>query len=214
MCMNKGEVRNAILDELEKLLGPMGFRVKRTNAELVRKISGGYQCVDFALFDYNPNFQFSIMVSLHFDELRELFFKTVARDRPLTSNRRGWGISMCRSNFFTGLPSDRSVTSTEDIQRTFNELRPNIDEKLIPFLRQCESLADFERMINAGSHRYIQSGPPNDAYFHIMAAYLANRDRFDEVVKKWEVLPDWPVIKEADRQNMRELLAYVNGSPT
>lgn len=210
--MNKGEVRNAILDELENLLGPMGFRVRRTNADLVRKISGGYQCVDFALADYNPNFQFSIMVSLHFDEMRELFFKTVARDSPLTPDRAGWGISMCRSNFFAGLPSYRSVTSTEDIQRTFNDLRPNINEKLIPFLRQCESLADFERMINAGSDCNMQSGPPNGAYFHIMAAYLANRDRFDEVVKKWEILPDWPVIEESDRENMRELLAYMRAS--
>jgi len=212
--MKKGEVRDAILDELEKLLGPMGFRIQRTNAELIRKISGGHQCVKFALADYNPDFQFSIMVSVRFDEMRELFFNTVARDWALTPKRPRWGISICCSNFFAGLPDYLDVTSTEDIQRTFNELRPNINEKLIPFLRQCESLADFERMINAGSHRYIQSGPPNDAYFHIMAAYLANRDRFDEVVKKWEVLPDWPVIKESDRQIMRELLAYMNGSPT
>ncbi len=212
--MKKGEVRDAVLDELEKLLGPMGFRVKRKNAELVRKISGGHQCVDFALYDYNPKFQFQIMVSVHFDEMRELFFKTVARDRAATANRPGWGISMRHSYFLEGLREYPYVTSTEEIQSTFNDLRPIITEKMIPFLRQCESLTDFERIINAGSDRLMQCVPPDDAYIHIMTSYLANRDRLDEVVKKWAILPDKPIIRESDRENMRELLAYMNGSPT
>ena len=76
---------------------------------------------------------------------------------------------------------------------------------MIPFFQQCESLADFERMINTGSERYMESTAANDGYFHIMASYLASRDRFDEVVKKWAIL--------SDTRDMRELLAYLNGSP-
>jgi hypothetical protein len=54
------------------------------------------------------------MVSVRFDEMRELFYKTVARDRPPTPNRARWGIDMRRSYFFEGLPESPSVTSPED----------------------------------------------------------------------------------------------------
>ena len=45
--MNKGGVRDAILDELEKQLGPIGFRIKRKTSELMRETSSGSQRINF-----------------------------------------------------------------------------------------------------------------------------------------------------------------------
>ena len=207
--MKKGEARDAILEELEKLLGPMGFRVKRKSAELIRKTPGGRQRIVFTLHDFNPVFAFSLLPSIQFDEMDELYFNAIAQERP---EGPYWDIGISRSYLFEGVPEKFKVESVEQIERAISELRPSILGRMIPFFQQWESLAAFESIINSGTDRCTTLHAPSNAFVYIMASYLANRERLDEMLSKWVPLPDIGVVDESDREHMRRLVAFVHAS--
>lgn len=209
--MLKGEVREAILDELEKLLGPIGFRIKRKTSELIRKTSSGRQQINFSLYDYNPKFVFSLLPSIQFDEIGELYSKAVEYDLSEVPAGPRWGIDIRRGYFFDGLPDEFEVRSVEEIKNAINVLRPGIVGKMIPFFEKCESLRAFESIMNE-SGSCLRTRPPYDSFLYIMASSLVNRERLDEVLSKWVPLPDFPVIKDSHRENLRRLVAYVQAS--
>lgn len=209
--MLKGEVRNAILDELEKLLGPVGFRIKRKTSELIRKTSSGSQQITFTLHDFNPTFVFSLLPSIRFDEIGEMYSKAVEYDLTDVPVGPRWGMGIHSEYFFDGVPDRFRVTSVEEIKAAVDVLRPGIVGTMIPFFEQCESLKVFETVINE-SDLCLRARAPYNSFFYIMASYLANQERLDEVLSKWVPLPDLPVINDTDRENLRRLVAYVRAS--
>lgn len=209
--MHKGEVRKAILDELEKLLGPIGFRITPKTSELIRETSSGRQRIIFSLYDFNPNFYFSLMQSVQFDEMGELFHTAVSHEWTDDRPRPLWRIGISHDYFFNGLPDQFKVSSVEDIKNAVNVLRPGIVGKMIPFFEQCESLGAFENILNE-SDGLLGATAPYDAFFHIMSSYLANRERLDGVLSKWFPLPDDPSIEDSHRENMTKLVDYIHAS--
>jgi hypothetical protein len=70
--MKKGDVRVIIYETLAPVLAPFNFRLKKTQAEFQRKIEDGTQRLGVPLWDYNPRFEFSLVMTIRIDAVEDI----------------------------------------------------------------------------------------------------------------------------------------------
>jgi hypothetical protein len=71
--MNKREMKNLIFDMLGKILSETDFRHKKSEDAFVRKIIEGWQQIGLPLYDYKPEFIFSLNICIRLNVVEEIF---------------------------------------------------------------------------------------------------------------------------------------------
>jgi hypothetical protein len=71
--MKKQEMMNLLFQMLGSKLADTDFRLKKSEAGFVRKIPGGWQMLGVPLWDYNPEFVFSLNICIRVDGAEEVF---------------------------------------------------------------------------------------------------------------------------------------------
>ena len=182
--MKKNEVQLAMLAGIGSMLVEEGFKLKKTDKCLVRKINGGRQMVSVPVKDYNPEFIVTIKASVRFDAVQELVCRSEGRE-PLTYT----DTTLTSLEYF--YPEQRiekrfPVCSSEDISRLLDELRPVITTQLLPLFEEWKNLEAVEKVLNWSTEPYQHAGYPARGSVGVAAAYLADPERFEQVVKKYE----------------------------
>jgi hypothetical protein len=177
--MKKGEVRNAIFENLLEILGPIGFKSKKKGHLLERIFGGGRQTVTFALYDYNPEFVFSFLFSVRLDAIQDI---TNEFSGVLTQD---FGISFSSNTgmeyFIPGSKGRYEIMSMDDIAGQFALLKPVFEEKIIPFFLTCITVEDMEKRVNS-ENNFIYALPDFAASTGIAAAFLVRPESFEQVV--------------------------------
>lgn len=179
--MRKGEVRDAIFAGLLETFGTIGFTCRKADDTLERKFDGGRQVIVFALVDYNPTFIFTLFFGVRLDAIQDItneFNGALAQDFARSvSSTTGMEYFMPSSDVRF------RVKSIEEIQNKFTELRPEFEEKVLPFFASCITLEDIEHRVNS-EKGFIYSSAPRAAFTGIAAAFLVRPDMFEQVVEQ------------------------------
>src|SRR5437660_279142 len=71
--MKKREMANLIFQMLSGILSETEFRLKKSESGFVRKIPGGRQTIGLPLWDYHPEFEFSLTICIRLEAVEEIF---------------------------------------------------------------------------------------------------------------------------------------------
>src|SRR5262245_42883866 len=110
--MKKQEMANLIFEVLGGTLSGTDFRLKKSEDGFVRKIPGGRQMLGLPLWDYNPEFEFSLNICIRLDAVEEVFHRFSG------SQPKYHGMSfttITRLEYFTGGSGRYRVTSAGDV---------------------------------------------------------------------------------------------------
>ncbi len=81
----KTEVRRLICDAFAPVVGPAGFRFKKSSEAFIRKIDGGRQELGLPLVDYNPTFELSLTLCIRLEAVQQSPTDSRARLRNTTA---------------------------------------------------------------------------------------------------------------------------------
>lgn len=173
-----------MLGGLASMLSEHGFKLKKTDKCLMRKIAGGWQMINVPVKDYNPEFIVTVKASVRFDAVQELVCRSEGRE-PLSYTHT----TLTSLEYF--YPEKRiekrfPVRSSEDIADLLAELRPVIMTQLLPLLDDWTSLEKVEQVLNWSTDTYWHLDYPARGAAGLAAAHLVNPERFEEAVKKYQ----------------------------
>ena len=73
--MKKREVAELIYEMLAGILSGTEFRLTKSDAGFMRKIPKGRQMLGVPLWDYEPEFEFSLNICIRLDAVEEIFHR-------------------------------------------------------------------------------------------------------------------------------------------
>ncbi len=73
--MKKQEMKNLLFEMLGAAVSGTEFRLKRSDDAFLRKIPGGRQMLGLPLWDYNPEFEFSLNIGIRLDAVEDIFHR-------------------------------------------------------------------------------------------------------------------------------------------
>ena len=145
--MKKKEVRDLIYSLITPLVIEKGFRFKKAGEGILsRSIPGGNQCIGVPFVDYNPQFKFSLFVTIRLNEVEEIANKFNAAPSKYHSETITFTAQLER--FMPGKDTHFMVTTEEDIKAAIASLKPVVQERIVPFLNETQSLQALANAID------------------------------------------------------------------
>jgi hypothetical protein len=118
-------------DELD--LNTQASRSVRKNG-LYPKIIGGRQMLGLPLWDYSPEFEFSLNICIRLDVVEEIFHEFSGSPSKYHSMSF---TTMTTLQYFTGGPAKYKVTTEDDVASAGEILSGVVRVKIIPFFSVC-----------------------------------------------------------------------------
>ena len=115
--MKRAEMAGAIFEVLGGILSATEFRLKKSEDGFARKISGGKQVLGVPLWDYHPDFEFSLNICIRLDAVEATFHRFSGS--PANYHRMSFTMT-ARLEQFTGNPPRYKVRSVEDAAYRFS----------------------------------------------------------------------------------------------
>jgi hypothetical protein len=180
--MTKQEVRDAFLEELAPLLP--GFRPRKKDGSLVRKIPGGAQVVGLAIADYNPEFLVSLVFTTRLEQAEAItnaVLQTPERYRSTTVTT-----ATVLAHFFPDeAKKEFKVTGPGDVAAAVRELDPHLRGRIVPFLDAHQDAKALEAILNSDEGRsFDRTNPPYREMASLVLAHLAGSPRYPELAAK------------------------------
>jgi hypothetical protein len=193
--MKKQEMRDLIFDMLGSILTGTDFRLKKRDEVFRRKTAAGWQMIGVALYDYNPEFQFSLVTSVRIDTAEEVFH-TVKSTPP--ECRSASHTIATRQEYFTGGPLQQRFVaySADDVAEAGRVIRPLLGDKILPFLNTHSDVEALDRAVNRQTRSIDITNQPNGAMHAIILAHLAKDPDCDRIVTKYRT--EWQLAPDAD----------------
>ena len=141
--MTKQEMKNLIFEMLDGILSGTDFRVKKSEDCFVKKIPGGRQMVGLPLWDYRPEFQFSLNICIRLYAVEEVFHQFSG-----SRNHSSSFTTMTRLEYFAGARAKYKVTTAEDVTSAGIGLASVIRDKIIPFFDENKDVKALDRTVN------------------------------------------------------------------
>jgi hypothetical protein len=176
--VKKPEVRQMLYDGLGEVLGPAGFRLRKSEEAFVRPINGGLNRLSVALWDYQPLFEFSLVAGIRIDAVEELFH--LCSGSP-TAHQKLSSTTLTQLSYFTQ-PGDTKVSTPGEITAAIGALSPVVTGKILPFFEKYREIESLDRALNGGQDPKLDSTQqPSRALHWVSIAYLAGNPRFDQI---------------------------------
>jgi len=178
-----GEAREQIYRALGQMLSGTDFRLKRSEEGYVRAIRGCRQDIGVPFYDYNPRFEFSLVMGVRLDEVEKITF--MFSGAPVQC-RSGGVSTIIRLEYFAPEVPDRfTVWSEKDIEQAANVLAPIVRERIVPFLDQHRDVQSLDKALHHGAQQLDTSHHPYRGMSGITIARLAGNPEFDTLVAKY-----------------------------
>src|SRR4051812_18988835 len=128
--MKKQEMASVIFETLGGVLAGTDFRLKKSEEGFVRKIAGGRQMLGLPLWDYQPEFEFSLNVCVRLEAVEEVFHQFSGA--PPKYHTMSF-TTISRLEQFTTGPARYRVTTAEDVASAGAALAAVIHKRILPF---------------------------------------------------------------------------------
>lgn len=199
--MKKQQVKELIRRTLTSILAPKGF--KKGEDGFVREFQGGTQRIGVALYDFDPEFEFSLNFSIRLDEADELMHRFSGS--PPKYHSETYTASILLDYFTGGTPSQFTVNTESEIMTKVNGLAPLLQNRIIPMLDQLMDAGALSRAIN---HDAIdKSNHPYRGMAGIILARLAGDADFEQLVARYD--GEMSRMPLAEREKFRKLADYL-----
>ena len=177
--MKKQEMASLNFEMLSGILSGTDFRLKKSEDGFVRRIPGGRQMLGLPLWDYNPEFEFSLNICIRLDAVEEIYHR-FSRSPPKFHFMSF--TMMTRLEHFTGVPARYKVLTAEDVASVGDVLSGVIRAKIVPFFNENENINDLDRTVNSERPGIDVTQNPSSAMHSIILAHLAGNKDFDRLV--------------------------------
>jgi hypothetical protein len=198
--MKKGEVRNLIYSLITPLVAEKGFQFKKAGEGiLIRNIPGGNQRIGVPLVDYNPQFKFSLIITIRLDAVEEIANKFNVAPPKYHSETTTFTAQLER--FMPGKNTQFMVATEEDIKAAIVSLKPVIQERIIPFLDENQSLQTLAKTIDFLDIPKVLSG--TGAGMRAMTlAKLTKQPNFENIAATYQQrISQYPKAAQEELQN-------------
>jgi hypothetical protein len=191
--MKKQEMADLIFQMLGGVLSETDFRLKKSEDGFVRKISGGRQMLGLPLWDYNPEFEFSLNICIRLDAVEQVFHQfsgSPPKYHPMSFT------TITRLEHFTGGPGKYKVSTAGDVTSVGGALSGVIRDKIIPFFNEHKDVQALDRGVNRLQPGIDITQNPSGAMHAVILAHMAGNTDFDHLVTKlrndMQLAPDVP----------------------
>lgn len=203
------EVRRQIVDALNPVLNPAGFRFKKKSEAFVRKLEGderGRQEFGIPLFEYHPLYKFSFVLCIRLDAVQEI----VNRFAGVLAEDYGDTMTSCTQLEYFDLPEhEYQVHSEAELAAVMPGICAMVREKVIPFFDQYRGVTSLNGAMNPeGAER---GNPPlwSRAFFGtidlpynsmvaLTVAYLAKDSRLKDLIAAYQIPGNPKVVQLVD----------------
>src|ERR1700729_687774 len=110
--MKKQEMASLNFEMLSGILSGTDFRLKKSEDGFVRRIPGGRQMLGIPLWDYNPEFEFSLNICIRLDAVEHVFHRFSGSPRKYHSMSF---TTITRLEHFARGPGKYKVTTEGDV---------------------------------------------------------------------------------------------------
>jgi len=181
MMMKTQEMKNLILQALSEILCDTDFCLKKSDDAFIRKIPDGRQTLGMGFWNFNPKFQFQLMMCIRLEAAEEMYHR-FSRAAPKYYSLSDTTIT--RLEYFTGGPHKYTVTTAEDVASVVGSLAGVIRGKVIPFFNEHQDVKALDRAVNNQEPGIDITQSPGGPMHAIILAYLAENADFDKIVAK------------------------------
>lgn len=179
--MNKTQVANLIFEMLGEILSGTDFRLKKSEDGFVRKISNGRQMLGVPLWDYNPEFEFSLNICIRLDAVEDVFH--LFSGSPPKYHSMSFTM-MTRLAQFTGGPRKYKVKTADDVASAGAAFSPAIQNNILPFFNENQDVKALDRMVNGTGPKIDITLNPSGAMHAVILARLAGNPDCERLVIK------------------------------
>lgn len=179
--MNKQEVKTVIFDMMAGILDATSFRLKKGEDGFVRKFAGGRHMLGIPLWDYNPQYEFSLNICIRLDAVETIFHQfsgSQPKYHPMSFT------TITRLGYFTGDAGRYKVVSVADVANAFNVLSGVIQDKIIPFFDKHQDIQAIDGSVNSLMPSIDITQNPSGAMHAVILAHLAGNKNYESIVAK------------------------------
>lgn len=189
--MRKQEVIRSICKGLDGATSAAGFAFKRRDMAFLRRTLFGSQSLGVPFWDYNPDFQFSLNITIRIDAAQKLFNEfSGIEDHPLGFT------TMTRLEFFVGESARISVLDETGIAVACERLSELLRGRIIPFLDAHQDVRAVDRLMNGDEATFDMSAYPYKAWLGVIVAHLASATSLDFIEAKYRSVLSLPLEAE------------------
>lgn len=206
--MKKSEVMAKVLDGISALLLDKGFRLRKKDQSIIRKINGVTQKIEIPMWDYWPlYYSFTLLVSVR-DEVAAAIFNHFFDIPPEFCAETDSAIGNLKY-FLDGEGREYKVTTMDEVSKAISDLTPIVLEKILPFFERCTSIHGIDAALNTDSHKFAITNPLSvaDAAKALIAARLAANPKFANLANQYEVAIRG--LNDDNQCRMNKLLAFL-----
>ncbi len=179
--MKKQEMARLIFEMLSGTLSGTDFRLKKSEDGFVRKLPGGRQVLGIPLWDYNPEFEFSLNICIRLDAAEEVFHQFSG---SLPKYHAKSFTTITRLEHFTGGLGRYKVTAAGDIASAGSVLAGVIREKIIPFFNEYQDAQALDRAVNCQRPGIDITQNPSGAMHAVILARLVENKDFERIIAR------------------------------
>jgi hypothetical protein len=199
--MKKREVIESIYTLISPLLESKGFRLKKgIDGGFFRFFPGGYQCIGVSLVDLEPDFDFSLVLSIRLDVVEDIANKFNAA--PAKYHARTATFATFQERFLPKGETKFTVSTEAEIGSAIAQLKPVIEERIIPFLDQTQNLETVaEAMMLTEIPKILPGGPNLRA---LAVAWMIQHPKFERIASTYKER-----IRQYPKKSQEELDAFI-----
>jgi hypothetical protein len=205
--MKKQEIRDFIYAGLKEVLVGAGFKLNKKEGAFSRSIPNGFQRIYVPLYDYNPEFVFSLTIGIRLDAVEDIFNQFSGAMGPGQAQTT---TSLTQLGYFAGEnQKEYRVSTKEEIDSALSDLTALINSKILPFLEQYQDVPSLDDAINRKKLPGFDSTELLSHAMHsITLAKLAGNPSFSALVTEYaKALENF---HPADRERFDRLAASLD----
>ena len=207
--MKKGQVRDLIFNALAPIVLVKGFRQKKREGHFFRLIPGGNQTIGVPLVDYNPEFKFSLHVTVRLDRVEDI--KNLFNEAP-PEYRAGTTTFVGRLERFMAHENSMTndfrfrVFTEENVKAALSCLLPVVQNRILPFLDEHQDVQTIAKAMNLTVFpKFVSSA--SEAFSPVVVAHLSGSPDFNAIVAGYrKCMNDLP---ESSRQKFQKLITHL-----
>ncbi|WP_432537908.1 hypothetical protein [Kineococcus arenarius] len=181
--MQKPEVQELIYGGLSEALTGTGFRLNRSQEAFARRTTTGRQSLAVPLWDYQPDFQFSLVAGIRVDAVEDVFNKfsgATGKNATLTLT------TMTPLSFFDDSRPQYEVRTPEEADRAVEQLKETTRSKIVPFFEEHADTHSLDDVLHTRPQPGFDITEPFSHAMHaLIVARLAGNPDYPSLVARY-----------------------------
>ncbi|MBI2804655.1 MAG: hypothetical protein HYX68_06685 [Planctomycetes bacterium] len=175
-------MKDLLFKMLADILAGTDFRLKKSDDAFIRKITDGRQTIGLSLYDYNPEFVFSLVICIRLESVETIFH--LFSGSPSPEYQAMSETTITQLEYFMAAPAEFSVTTEQDVAANGRVLSGVVRGKIVPFLDKLQDVKSLDIAVNRQVPGINSTQPPYGPMTSIILAHLAGNPDYDRLVAR------------------------------